>query len=54
MNLDDLTRLFAVASVLSATMTGHVHAEPRSDAQALRVLNRLGYGPAPGDVAHVR
>jgi uncharacterized protein (DUF1800 family) len=54
MTLGNLTKLCAAAAVLYTIMTGLVHAEPPSDAQALHVLNRLGYGPAPGDLAHVR
>ena len=48
-----LSKSFA-AVVLCTMMAGYVRAEPPSDAQALHVLNRLGYGPAPGDLAHVR
>ena len=29
-------------------------AAPAPDAEALHVLNRLSFGPAPGDLAHVR
>lgn len=29
-------------------------AHPAAEADALHALNRLGYGPAPGDLAHVR
>ena len=31
-----------------------VQAQPAAEADALHVLNRLAYGPAPGDLAHVR
>lgn len=38
---------------LAAVAAGPALAQPTSEAQALHVLNRLAYGPAPGDVAHV-
>ncbi|MEO8922136.1 MAG: DUF1800 domain-containing protein [Caldimonas sp.] len=40
--------------VVSALMIGTAMADQASEADALHVLNRLSYGPAPGDLAHVR
>jgi uncharacterized protein (DUF1800 family) len=54
MALGKLTKLCASAVALCAIMIGPAIADPPSDAEALHVLNRLGYGPAPGDLAHVR
>ena len=38
---------------LGAAVSGRVLAQSGSEADALHVLNRLAYGPAPGDVARV-
>ncbi len=54
MALCKLTRLCVGTLSLFALLGGPAFADPTSDAEALHVLNRLGYGPAPGDLAHVR
>ena len=49
-------RSFAVSSLsaLSALGAGTAFASQPSDAEALHVLGRIGFGPAPGEVARVR
>jgi uncharacterized protein (DUF1800 family) len=54
MSSGHLARLCAGTLTLFTLMAGNAGADPPSDAQALHVLNRLAYGPAPGDLAHVR
>ncbi|MFC0253366.1 DUF1800 family protein [Massilia consociata] len=45
----------AALALLVLSMPLHARAEEAADArQALHLLNRLGYGPAPGDVARVQ
>jgi uncharacterized protein (DUF1800 family) len=38
---------------VAALVAGRVSAQPESGVEALHVLNRLAYGPAPGDIARV-
>lgn len=47
-------RVLAWALACAAFAVLPVRAQSASEADALHVLNRLGYGPAPGDLAHVR
>ena len=65
MNLQGRARVrarLAVASILLAVATAGTDAQRRSSAVPARpddktivhVLNRIGFGPAPGDVARVR
>ena len=46
------TRTLCTIALLAAV--GSAFAQAASEADALHVLNRLAYGPAPGDLAHVR
>ena len=54
MALVNLTRLRAAAAALCVALAGPVLADVSTEAQALHVLNRLSYGPAPGDVERVQ
>lgn len=54
MRLVSLTRLGAGVLALCAGMVGSAVAGPPSQAEAVHVLNRLGYGPAPGDIDRVQ
>ena len=47
-------RVLAWALACAAFAALPAQAQPASEADALHVLNRLGYGPAPGDLARVR
>ncbi len=47
-------RVIAWALACAAFAALPAQAQRASEADALHVLNRLGYGPAPGDLAHVR
>ena len=47
-------RVLSWALACAAFAALPVQAQPASEADALHVLNRLAYGPAPGDLAHVR
>jgi len=48
------TRRWIAALGLAACGVSAAPAEPAADAVAVHVLNRLGYGPAPGELDHVR
>ena len=54
MSLVSLTRRGAGALALCACMVGSAFAEPPSQAETVHVLNRLGYGTAPGDIDRVQ
>jgi len=54
MSLVLLNRLGVGALALCACMVGSASAVPPSQAEAIHVLNRLGYGPAPGDIDRVQ
>ena len=53
MNLVPLNRRQACVLALSAGASGYAFAQANPQTQALHVLNRLAYGPAPGDMERV-
>lgn len=46
-------RAAGAALLLALSCAGPAWAQAASEAEALHALNRLGFGPAPGDLAHV-
>ncbi len=49
-----LAALFAMAASITGDATGRFDVRLANDKQPVHVLNRLGYGPRPGDVENVR